>query len=224
MRLSAIAAFSLLLVGAKTSAMNFAEKPLFLATGSLPNVSLMLDDSGSMAWEYMTNPHYRYCSFFPAIVPTLNESERIDTASDNDHKVCFYEHENYGGAKSCFKESGEVSSSINDTWSSVRVRGGFGVRVFENFDKGGISTDITSDRVRMPTGFDDLVSSFDVYKTNTDNMHSTCENDEFFNSGCFIPIMASMPLTCSGSRVTTTQRISSSLMSNTGTGGPSRAI
>ncbi|WP_281646621.1 PilC/PilY family type IV pilus protein [Parendozoicomonas sp. Alg238-R29] len=188
MRLSTLAVFSLLLVGTRTPALNLSETPLFLATGSLPNVSLMLDDSGSMDWEILSNNHYRYCSFLPAIVPTLNVSDPpIDTSSDNDDKVCFYEHENYGGAKRCYKQSGGIPASINDTWSSIRVRSGYGVRVFEHFAKGGITTDIASDRVRMPTGFDDLVSTFEVYTTNPPSPDSSCVNNEFDSGGRFYP-------------------------------------
>ena len=186
MRLSALAALSLLLVGTKTPALNLSETPLFLATGSLPNVSLMLDDSGSMDWEILSNNHYRYCSFFPGEPPTFDESDEI-TASGGEDKVCFYSNDNFGGTKHCF--SGPTNNithegAPNDTWSSMRVRPGYGIRIHEHFDMGGMTADVSSDRVRMPTGFNNLVSSFEIFRTNEP---SSCVNNEFDNGGLFYP-------------------------------------
>ncbi|CAM3587029.1 pilus assembly protein [Parendozoicomonas haliclonae] len=54
---------SLLSVAGSSPALNLANKPLFLSNGSVPNVALMLDNSGSMDWEILTGRHFDYCSY-----------------------------------------------------------------------------------------------------------------------------------------------------------------
>ncbi len=62
-QLKRFAIFILLFASCNASALNLAQKPLFLANASIPNVVLMLDDSGSMDWEILTKPHFDYCGY-----------------------------------------------------------------------------------------------------------------------------------------------------------------
>lgn len=43
--------------------LNLADEPLFLQQSVDPNVFFMLDDSGSMDWEVLTQPHWNACAY-----------------------------------------------------------------------------------------------------------------------------------------------------------------
>ena len=45
------------------TALNLAQSPLFLGNSAIPNITLMLDDSGSMDWEILTRPHWDLCAY-----------------------------------------------------------------------------------------------------------------------------------------------------------------
>ena len=86
--------FGLVLTGQKALALNFAQQPLFLANASIPNVSLMLDDSGSMDWGVLTRPHYDFCAFSYTAgrIPELKDDSVLVDQHVNiteDDKVCF---------------------------------------------------------------------------------------------------------------------------------------
>ena len=76
--------------------------------------------------------------------------------------VCFYEHINYQGASFCTSASSSwVGKSWNDRISSVRLRDGATVTLFNDVNYGAQSLALTADNANLvPTGFNDLTSSF----------------------------------------------------------------
>jgi hypothetical protein len=79
-------------------------------------------------------------------------------------EVCFYEHFNYKGDSFCVK-SGEDASWVGDAWndriSSIKVKGGASVRIFEHADYQG--AEATARRsVPQLNKFNDQISSYRV--------------------------------------------------------------
>ncbi|CAN7298878.1 peptidase inhibitor family I36 protein [Rhizobacter sp. LjRoot28] len=81
--------------------------------------------------------------------------------------ACFYEHANYVGASFCADGSSTyVGAAWNDRISSVKVRGGYQVQVFDNANHGGRAIVLTGDTASLATGnFNDITSSFKLAPT-----------------------------------------------------------
>ncbi len=164
-------------------AIDFANVPLYLLNASIPNVVLMLDDSGSTNWEITSPRHFDACAYqsrgnikLDIAGGQLDETD-IDNDGITDDVVCFYDNENYNGTKHCYDETVNtyIGGVRNDRWSSVRVRPGYGVRVFEDADFHGYgdSVDIANDMTSMPSGFNNAVSAFEIYRTD-ENLSASC--------------------------------------------------
>ncbi len=144
-------------------ALDFVDIPLYLLNSSIPNMVLMLDDSGSMDFEILTRRHYDACAYQYPYSPSLSSHPISSSGQD---AVCFYEGENYSGGKACYNSPQGNIGSWNDRWSSVRVRPGYGVRIYRHGSySDGNPAVITNDEIYMPTGFDNQVSSFQLYQT-----------------------------------------------------------
>lgn len=89
--------------------LSIANTPLFLGAAVQPNVFLVSDDSGSMDWEYMTGPHWRWYNYDPDPIrdgsfdswePTTsqNTSGLFDVAefqwTDTDNGRMYYNYSN----------------------------------------------------------------------------------------------------------------------------------
>ena len=79
--------------------------------------------------------------------------------------VCFFEHDNYGGASFCADgDSSWVGDAWNDRISSVRVRSGFRVEIFNDRDYRGALSPLSGDTASLPD-FNDRASSFKITLT-----------------------------------------------------------
>ena len=78
--------------------------------------------------------------------------------------ACFYEHVDYQGASFCSDASSSyIGSAWNDRISSVKVRSGQQVQLFEHANQGGRSITLTSDSTNLVAlNFNDMASSFTV--------------------------------------------------------------
>ena len=78
--------------------------------------------------------------------------------------VCFYEHVDYQGASFCSDtNSSWIGAEWNDRASSVKVRAGQQVQLFEHANQGGRSLTLTSDSANLVAlNFNDMASSFTV--------------------------------------------------------------
>jgi len=61
------------------TALNLAQSPLFLGSTTVPNVMLMMDDSGSMDWEILTRKHWDLCAYFVAGVCASSNGQLVTT-------------------------------------------------------------------------------------------------------------------------------------------------
>ncbi len=86
-----------------------------------------------------------------------------------DGAVCLYEHADYLGTQLCADaDNNWVGGSWNDKASSVKVRAGYKVELFENSNYGGRSITLTSNSTNLvPLNFNDAASSFRVSQTTT---------------------------------------------------------
>jgi uncharacterized protein YraI len=77
-------------------------------------------------------------------------------------EVCFYEHFNYKGDSFCV-ESGEQANWVGDSWndriSSVKVKGGAAVRVFEHANYAGAAATVRRSVPKL-NNFNDQISSY----------------------------------------------------------------
>jgi Beta-1,3-glucanase/Peptidase inhibitor family I36 len=75
--------------------------------------------------------------------------------------VCFWEHANYQGASFCADASSPwVGSAWNDRVSSLKVRAGQRVEVFDNINFGGATQPFSGDVPFVGTALNDKMSSF----------------------------------------------------------------
>jgi hypothetical protein len=83
--------------------------------------------------------------------------------------ACFYENANYAGAATCADaDSSWVGGTWNDRFSSVKVRAGYKVQLFNDINYGGGSVTLTGDTPNLGTvGFNDLASSFKITTNGT---------------------------------------------------------
>ncbi|MCL6269487.1 PilC/PilY family type IV pilus protein [Sansalvadorimonas sp. 2012CJ34-2] len=155
--------------GVYAKALDFVNTPLFLLNASVPNIVMMLDDSGSMDVDLLNLRHYDSCAYQYVFAPSFTSNE-ITSDPGGDYKVCFYDNENYTGTKNCFIESdawtGGAPTYRHDVWSSVRLKPGYGVRVYRGGSYTDTTTDFSTDQVRLTNGFDNSISSFKIFKTN----------------------------------------------------------
>jgi hypothetical protein len=78
--------------------------------------------------------------------------------------ACFYEHVNYGGASFCADAGSTwVGSAWNDRASSVRVRAGYALDLYNDINHGGSTVRLTADTPSLVSvNFNDLMSSFKI--------------------------------------------------------------
>ena len=162
-------------------ALDFADSPLFLTDASVPNIVMMLDDSGSMDWEILTKRHWDACAYQPRSQVRLSTWQGwLDESDINGDGVmgdvvCFYNSQMFNGSRTCYDESmrGQLDGANRyNGWSSVRVRPGYGVRIYTNPGSVGPSDDIAIDNWGLLSQFDNRIRSFEIYRT--DENLSTC--------------------------------------------------
>lgn len=77
--------------------------------------------------------------------------------------ACFHENSGFQGSVFCSDaDSAWVGSAWNDRISSVKVRPGYQLTLFEHINHGGRSLVLTGDSATLPAGFDNLASSFRI--------------------------------------------------------------
>lgn len=79
--------------------------------------------------------------------------------------ACFYENANYQGASFCADaDSSWVGTAWNDRISSVKVRSGYSVQLFDDINYGGRTVTLTADAPNLGnnSSFNDIVSSFRI--------------------------------------------------------------
>lgn len=88
----------------------------------------------------------------------------VTGAAAVDTPICFYEHVNYQGASFCTSaNSSWVGQSWNDRVSSVKVKSGYKVQLYEHSNYGGRSITLSGDTSSLVSlGFNDLASSLKV--------------------------------------------------------------
>ena len=91
-------------------------------------------------------------------------SHTVGTGEPPSGIACFYEHASYGGASFCADaDSSYVGAAWNDRVSSVKVRAGYQLELFNNASYGGSSVKLTADTASLvPLNFNDIASSFKV--------------------------------------------------------------
>ena len=82
--------------------------------------------------------------------------------------ICFYEHVDYQGASFCADaDSSWIGSTWNDRASSVKVRSGYQVDLFDDINYGGRKLTLSADTPNLVNvNFNDIVSSFRVRQGN----------------------------------------------------------
>ena len=128
------------------------EQPVTVATGNVLRYSFTYNNG---------NPAYDT----PAVTYTVGGT----TTPVPTGIACFYEHTNYTGASFCADaDSAYVGATWNDKVSSVKVRSGYQVQLFDNANHGGRSLTVTGDNPSLVTpGFNDIVSSFKITTSGT---------------------------------------------------------
>ncbi len=77
--------------------------------------------------------------------------------------ACFYENPNFQGAVFCSDvASSYVGNRWNDRISSVKVKPGQQVTLYEHASNGGRSVVLTGDNATLPSGFDNLTSAYTI--------------------------------------------------------------
>ncbi|HEX3141423.1 MAG TPA: beta-1,3-glucanase family protein [Rhizobacter sp.] len=86
--------------------------------------------------------------------------------------VCFYEHVDYQGASFCSDaSSGWIGTEWNDRVSSVKVRAGQQLQMFEHASQGGRSVTLTADAPNLVAlNFNDLASSYTLSPANSSEL------------------------------------------------------
>ncbi|ALV07526.1 beta-1,3-glucanase family protein [Roseateles depolymerans] len=87
--------------------------------------------------------------------------------------ACFYEHANYQGASFCADvDSSWVGTAWNDRISSVKVRSGYSVQLFDDINYGGRSVTLTADAPNLGnnSSFNDLASSFRIRQSGSTDL------------------------------------------------------
>ncbi len=81
--------------------------------------------------------------------------------------VCFFEHVNYAGASTCADAtSGWIGTVWNDRVSSLKLKPGYAIDVYQDINFTGRVLTLTSDTVNLDAlGFNDALSSFRVRTT-----------------------------------------------------------
>ena len=167
----------------QAKAIDIADVPLSDTLSSIPNVLLMLDDSGSMGFDTLTKRHYSYCAYthakLPALIDDVNLDDYLDSSvvsdelsgQSGDKAVCFYHNKNFTGQANCFDGSAAtLSSASQNQWESVELRLGYAVKVFkesnyEGSSSTGAAIDIVASRYDMPATFGNQIESFQLYRT-----------------------------------------------------------
>ncbi len=121
-KFSLISMFTILAAG-HASALNLADKPLFLKNSAVPNVLLMLDDSGSMNWEILTQTHFPYCNYLSttsSYCPAVNSSGLIYKSDGGTAYYMFEGYYEYNADSITFFDNGNdwriLSSDMNVTY------------------------------------------------------------------------------------------------------------
>jgi hypothetical protein len=110
------------------------------------------------------NPAYDTPAFSYTVGGTTPPVDPVPTGI-----ACFYENANYAGAVTCADaDSSWVGGTWNDRFSSVKVRAGYKVQLFNDINYGGGSVTLTGDTPNLGTvGFNDLASSFKITTNGT---------------------------------------------------------
>jgi hypothetical protein len=105
------------------------------------------------------NPAYDTPAFSYTVGGTTPPVDPVPTGI-----ACFYENANYAGAVTCADaDSSWVGGTWNDRFSSVKVRAGYKVQLFNDINYGGGSVTLTGDTPNLGSvGFNDLASSFKI--------------------------------------------------------------
>jgi len=92
------------------------------------------------------------------------QAEAATAAAVDTSAICFYEHVNYQGASFCAgADSTWIGSAWNDRVSSVKVKAGYKVQLFQHINYGGNSVTLTGDTANLVSlGFNDAASSLKV--------------------------------------------------------------
>jgi hypothetical protein len=92
------------------------------------------------------------------------QAEAATAAAVDTSAICFYEHVNYQGASFCAgADSTWIGSAWNDRVSSVKVKAGYKVQLFQHINYGGTSVTLTGDTANLVSlGFNDAASSLKV--------------------------------------------------------------
>jgi len=81
-------------------------------------------------------------------------------------KACFFEHIDYGGASFC-EDAGTSETMIDPSWndriSSVKLYGGAKVKVCKDIGFGGGCSVWVSSKSNVGGGWNDIISSYEVY-------------------------------------------------------------
>ncbi|CAA9557341.1 MAG: GH81 / GH18 [uncultured Truepera sp.] len=84
--------------------------------------------------------------------------------------ACFFENDNYSGASFCADaDSSWVGNAWNDRISSVKVKSGYQVQLFNDINYGGAVKTVTGDTASLPD-FNDRTSSFKIVSTTINPM------------------------------------------------------
>ncbi|MBB3193629.1 hypothetical protein CDN98_01245 [Roseateles terrae] len=87
--------------------------------------------------------------------------------------ACFYENANYQGASFCADaDSSWVGTAWNDRVSSVKVRSGYSVQLFDDINYGGRSVTLSADAPNLGSNssFNDIVSSFRIRQSSSTDL------------------------------------------------------
>ncbi len=97
-----------------------------------------------------------------SVAQASQQSATIQAATEN--AVCFYEHVDYKGQSFCADASNNwLDTTWNDKASSVKIKAGYKVELFEHVNFGGRSVTLTGDTANLVNlGFNDLASSLKI--------------------------------------------------------------
>ncbi len=87
--------------------------------------------------------------------------------------ACFYENANYQGASFCADaDSSWVGTAWNDRVSSVKVRSGYNVQLFDDINYGGRSVTLSADAPNLGSNssFNDIASSFRIRQSSSTDL------------------------------------------------------
>ena len=112
----------LLPVSSYTNPLNLSQTPLFLSGSSIPNIMLIIDDSGSMDWEIMTAPHWNRCTYIRSGVCTQYQVGKYVTTGEileptsHGYKSNYYIYGNNSNLSYSFTNREGLTTNIHSPW------------------------------------------------------------------------------------------------------------